>query len=154
MGKELINVWDHRVDIDSFLNMLEEFGVPCDKKKNGNIYAKSNEKSREDLRDFKNTVYALCKETGMDINKPDIDYMFFDHLGFFTADDGSSVFAFSPYCSEYHWPALIKPLWDKGFYVKMYHKKKCKAINHMVLVKPRKNTDTMFDSDSEFTTEF
>ena len=150
MGKELVNMWDNRVSIDRFARLLESYHIPCERKKNGNVYAKSNQKAHTEEQEFRRNIYNFFKQYGQEVYKSGIDYHLFDHSFALTADDGSSVFVYSPYSSELSWPPMIEPLWEMGYYVTMCHMKEYEAINHLIIVRKRKEDDVMFRIGPEF----
>ena len=147
MAKYFLNVWRGYMSVEHLADLLDSFGVTCDRKRNGNIWIKAKNKANSDLFEFEHVVYRVFNEHGKPIfNK--IDYDFFDHAGCFTADDGSSVLMFSPYWAEAHWPALIKPLWDAGYYVAIFDRNACHSSNSVIIVRKRKDGDEMFDQKS------
>ena len=135
------------MSVELLADLLESFGVTCERKRNGSIWYKANVKSSSDFREFQNVVYNYFWGYG-NLNYGNIQYDFFDHAGCYTADDGTSILMFSPYHSESHWPGLIKPLWDLGYYVAMFDGRAFQSFNHIILVRKRKDGDEMFDIKS------
>lgn len=144
MAKVLLNRFKDYVSIDYLADVMEKNGVSCDRKRNGNVWVKCNQKTFNEFFDFQKTVYNIFRQYGKRIDRSKIDYDFFDHGGYFTADDGSGVFVFMPYWGEVNWPGLIAPLWEMGFYAEICdpdhkHSRPCPII-----VRKAKDGDEMF----------
>lgn len=144
MAKVLLNGWESYASVDRLADLLTDHGVTCEKKRNGNIWVKQNEKTTHDFFNFHKEVHDILKEYGDKPKRSDVDYTYFDHESYYTADDGGPVIIFSPYSGELSWPALIEPLWEKGYYVAIYDRSVCLSHNCIILVRKRKDKDKMF----------
>ena len=136
MSKILLNRNNFRITNEDLARCLEEQGVTCERKRNGNIWVKSNNRSADDFFDVENAVKDIFREHGGRLKYDQIRYDFFDHAGFYTADDGSTVTVFCPYWAQGNWPSLIPYMWEKGYYVSM--------CGDTVFVRKRKEGDVMF----------
>lgn len=149
MAKLLLNGIDCWITPSRFAEVLENFGISCDRKKNGHIWVKSLQRSSDAYFDAESAVREIVKEQGDIPGLPHIGIhnlrlMFFDHICCFTDDEGYGVAMFSPYHCENTWPKLIPYMWEKGFYVAVYSRKECGSLNYVALVRKRKEKDTMF----------
>ena len=61
MPKILLNKNNFRITDEDLARCLEEQGVTCERKRNGNIWVKSNNRSADDFFDVKNTVQNIFR---------------------------------------------------------------------------------------------
>lgn len=146
MAKALLNSLECYASVEKLSEILETYGVICERKKNGNIWVNCKQKAFWDYDDLKRSVYRILHERDcfQMMNDSEVHYSFFDHSAYFTAVDGTTVSLFSPFWGDMSWPALIKPLWERGYYVAIYNRCQCQSRNVVVLVRKRKEEDEMF----------
>ena len=141
MPKLRINKFESYVKPEHLATILEENGVSCERKRNGSIWAKSNSRSMHDLILFQNDFYNWFLDEYH--SRSEINYAFFDHAIYFTADDGISVLVFCPYWAETNWPPLIPFLWKKGYRASFY--KGTYAFTGVAVVRKKRKNDTLFE---------
>lgn len=155
MVKLVLNVWENYISTERLAELLESFGVTCDRKKNGNIWVRQSSKANDDFSKLQDAVYDIFRNHGGKPRFLEINNWFFDHAGCYTADDKTTICVFSPYSGEFHWPALIQPLWEQGYYVEIRDRNDCCSRNCVIFVRERKENDKIFrvkDTENTFYT--